>query len=91
MHDRLTTGFNGGHSAAGVLYSTQHVTVRSFDVGAYGKRSPNPGSAEPVKKALTARNAKPKGAVKANIKTPQQTRRDHPPDSPKSDTNAATR
>ena len=32
-------GFNGGHSAAAVLYSTPNVTVRSFDLGAYGKHT----------------------------------------------------
>ena len=29
-------GFNGGHSAAAVLYGAPNVTVRSFDMGAYG-------------------------------------------------------
>ena len=29
-------GFNGGHSAAAVLFSAPNVTVRSFDSGAYG-------------------------------------------------------
>ena len=32
-------GFNGGHSAAAVLYATPNVTVRSFDLGAYGKHT----------------------------------------------------
>lgn len=32
-------GFNGGHSAAAVLYATSNVTVRSFDTGYYGKHT----------------------------------------------------